>query len=104
MGKFLGMVEESTEVSNTEKIDEKIFKEFLSKGSLWDFHNISREEYSTKSNPKKELLILKFYNEISKGKSFIISLCFHCLYFHFHVLFFYCLQVSHIESPFHVCG
>ena len=53
MGKFLGMVEESTEVSNTEKIDEKIFKEFLSKGSLWDFHNISREEYSTKSNPKK---------------------------------------------------
>ena len=36
---------------------------------MWDFHNISREEYSTKSNSEKELLILKFYNEMSKGKS-----------------------------------
>ena len=36
---------------------------------MWDFHNISREKYSTKSNPEKKLLTLKFYNKISKGKS-----------------------------------
>ena len=80
MGKFLGMVEESTEVSNTEQIDEKSFKEFFLKGSVWDFHNISREEYSTKSNPEKELSILKFYNEMSKGKSYYLLSVNHCFF------------------------
>ena len=68
MDKFLGIAEESTEVSNTEQVDEKLFKEVLSKGSVQDFHNISREEYSTKSNSEKKLLIFKFKNEMSKGK------------------------------------
>ena len=34
MDKFLGIAEESTEVSNTEQVDEKLFKEVLSKGSV----------------------------------------------------------------------
>ena len=80
MEKFLGLVEESTEVSNTEQIDEKSSKEFLSKGSLWDFYNISREEYSTKSNPEKELSILKFYNEMSKGKSYYLLSINDCFF------------------------
>ena len=80
MEKFLEMVEESTEVSNTEQIDEKSSKEFLSKSSVWDFHNISREEYSTKSNPEKELSILKFYNQMSKGKSYYLLSINDCFF------------------------
>ena len=75
MDKFLGMVEQSTDVCSTEEIDENLFKEFLSKGSVWDFHNISREEYSVKSNSEKELLTLKLYNEMSKGKGYHFLVC-----------------------------
>ena len=61
MEKFLEMVDQTTEVSNTEQMDENLFKEFLSKTLVWDFHNM------TKSNPEKKLSILKFYNEMVKG-------------------------------------
>ena len=50
-------------------MDENLFKEFLLKSSVWDFHNISRDEYTTKSASEKEILIIKYYNEMQKGKS-----------------------------------
>ena len=68
MEKFLEMVDQTTEVSNTEQMDENLFKEFLSKKLVWDFHNITRDEYTTKLNNEKELLVLKYYNEMVKGK------------------------------------
>ena len=68
MEKFLEMVDQTTEVSNTEQMDENLFKEFLSKNSVWDFHNMTRDEYTAKSNNEKELLVLKFYKEMVKGK------------------------------------
>ena len=68
MEKFLKMVDQTTEGSNTEQMDENLFKEFLSKNSVWDFHNMTRDEYTTKSNNEKELLVLKYYNEMVKGK------------------------------------
>ena len=68
MEKFLEMVDQTTEVSNTEQMDENLFQEFLSKNWVWDFHNMTRDEYTTKSNNEKELLVLKYYNEMVKGK------------------------------------
>ena len=68
MEKFLKMVDQTTEGSNTEQMDENLFKEFLSKNSVWDFHNMARDEYTTKSNNEKELLVLKYYKEMVKGK------------------------------------
>ena len=68
MEKFLKMVDQTTEGSNTEQMDENLFKEFLSKNSVWDFHNMTRDEYTAKSNNEKELLVLKFYKEMVKGK------------------------------------
>ena len=62
------MVDQTTEVSNTEQMDENLFKEFLSKNWLWDFHNMTRDEYTTKSNNEKELSVLKYYNEMVNGK------------------------------------
>ena len=50
-------------------MDENLFKEFHSKNSAWDFHNMSRDEYTTKSATEKEILIIKYYNEVQKGKS-----------------------------------
>ena len=68
MEKFLEMVDQTTEVSNTEQMDENLFQEFLSKNWVWDFHNMTRDEYTTKSNNEKELLVLKYYNEMVNGK------------------------------------
>ena len=48
---------------------------------MWDFHNISREENIAKSNSEKESLIIKYYNEMVKGKSFNFSCSGFCSVF-----------------------
>ena len=66
----MSMVEgTSSEISNVEQMDENLFKEFLWKISVWDFHIMNRDEYTAKSATEKEILIIKYYNEIQKGKS-----------------------------------
>ena len=70
MEKFMSMVEgTSSEISNIGLVDENLFKEFLLNSSVWDFHNTSRDQYTTKSASEKEILIIKYYNEMQKGKS-----------------------------------
>ena len=71
MEKFLQMVDQTTEVSNTQQINEYLFKEFLSKNPVWNLHNISREEYIAKPNSEKESLIINYYNEMVKGNRVI---------------------------------
>ena len=80
MEKFLQMVDQTSEVSNTQQINEDLFKEFLSKNPVWVFHNISREEYIAKSNSEKESLIINYYNEMVKGKSLICIVLVFVLY------------------------
>ena len=80
MEKFLQMVDQTSEVSTTQQINEDLFKEFLSKNPVWVFHNISREEYIAKSNSEKESLIINYYNEMVKGKSLICIVLVFVLY------------------------
>ena len=65
------MVEDTTssEISNINQMDENLFKEFLQKNSIWDFHNMSRNEYTIKSASEKQILIIKYYNEMKNGNS-----------------------------------
>ena len=71
MEKFLQMVDQTTEVSNTQQINEYLFKEFLSKNPVWNLHNISRKEYIAKPNSEKESLVINYYNEMVKGNRVI---------------------------------
>ena len=80
MEKFLQMVDQTTEVSNTQQMSEGLFKEFLSKNPVWDFHNISREECIAKPNSEKESLILNYYNEMVKRNSLICIVLFFVLH------------------------
>ena len=65
MEKFMSMVEgTSSEISNVEQMDENLFKEFLLTNAVWDFYNMSRDDYTTKSVSEKEILIIKYYNEM----------------------------------------
>ena len=61
----MSMVEgTSSEISNVEQMDENLFKEFLLTNAVWDFYNMSRDDYTTKSVSEKEILIIKYYNEM----------------------------------------
>ena len=64
MDKLMAIVEVATsfEVTNLEQIDQKLMQEFLSKGSVWDFYDMGRQENLNKSNEEKSVLIIKFYN------------------------------------------
>ena len=72
----MAMVEATTsfEVTNLEQIDQKLMQEFLSKNSVWDFYEMGRQKYLNKSNDEKSVLIIKYYNEMVKGKIYILSL------------------------------
>ena len=75
------MVEGATsfEISNMNQMDENLFKEFLQKNLVLDYHSMSRDEYTTKSASEKVILIIKCYNEVYKGKSlYFIFLCVIC--------------------------
>ena len=57
----------TSEITSCDQIDQDLFQELLAKSSVWDFYEITREEYMNKSNNEKKSLIIKFYN-MSKGK------------------------------------
>ena len=71
MEDILAMVEgpRTSEISTFDQIDHNIFKEFLSKSTVWDFYETSKEEYLNKDDLQKQSLIIKFYNEMIKVKS-----------------------------------
>ena len=70
------MVEEpkSSKISATEQINEETMKEFLTKCTVCDFHDTTKEDYMTKIDEEKKLLIINFYNYMSSGINF--GLCY----------------------------
>ena len=70
MEDILAMVEgpSISEITTVDQIDQNLFKEFLTKTCVWNFYEMSREECLNKDNIQKQSLILKFYNEMVKGK------------------------------------
>ena len=58
----------TSEITTFDQIDQNLFKQFLTKSCVWDFYEMSREEYLNKDYIQKQSLILKYYNEMGKGK------------------------------------
>ena len=75
MENILAMVEgpSSSEISNINQIDQNLLEEFLAKSSVWDFYEMTKEEYSSKGSDQKQLLIIRYYNEVVKGKIYIFA-------------------------------
>ena len=66
-----------TEVSSLEQINQQTMQDFLSEIAIWDFYEMTREEYTNKSADDKKLLILKYYNQLLSGISLLfVSLLF----------------------------
>ena len=62
MENILAMVEGpgTSEIINFDQTDQNLFQELLAKSSVWDFYEISREEYMNKDDNEKKSLILNF--------------------------------------------
>ena len=57
MDALMSMVEGNTEVTDVNNIDQAQFKAFLAKCSVWDFYDISKEEYLNKQTSRKREII-----------------------------------------------
>ena len=59
MEDILAMVEgwSTSEITTFDQIDQNLFKEFLTKTCVWDFYEMSREEYLKKDDIQKQSLI-----------------------------------------------
>ena len=60
----------ATQVTSLEQINQENLEEFLAKTSVWNFHEITRDEYMNKSNIEKKDLIINFFNYMSAGNIF----------------------------------
>ena len=49
----------TSEITSFHQI-ETVFQELLAKSSVWDFYEISREDYMKKDDDEKKSLILKY--------------------------------------------
>ena len=69
MESLFSMIEgpKSHEVSSLEQINQETMQEFLSKLAIWDFYEMTREEYTSKSADDKKLLISKYCNNLLSG-------------------------------------
>ena len=54
MDALMSMVEGNSEVTNVNDIDQIQFKAFLDKCSVWDFYDMSTDEYLNKETSDKE--------------------------------------------------
>ena len=79
MENILSMVvgTKATQVTSLEQINQENLEEFLAKTSVWNFHEITRDEYMNKSDIEKKVLIINFFNYMSAGNIF----SFVCLLF-----------------------
>ena len=57
----------SNDISAVEQIDHATTQQFFSKLAIWDFFEMSKEEYISKSENDKKILIIKYYNALSAG-------------------------------------
>ena len=93
MENLFAMIEgpKSHEISSLEQINQEKMQEFLSKLAIWDFYEMTREEYSSKSADDKKLLILKYYNNLLSGIFLLFVIC--CWNFVFCFLDFFLVSV-----------
>lgn len=62
MEKLFSMIEgpTSNEVTTLEQITQETMPEFLSKISIWDYYEMTKEQHTNKSESDKTLLILQY--------------------------------------------
>ena len=63
----------------TDEFDEKVFLNFMKQITIWDFYNISKEEYLAMSEQEKRLKISNYYSNMKSkdsSKFYCVFVCF----------------------------
>ena len=63
----------ASQITICDQIDQDSFQELIAKTLVWDFYEITKEEYMNKSDNEKNSFIIKFYNYILKGKILLFA-------------------------------
>ena len=68
---IMSLIEETSakanEVTSVKQINQTTMQEFLNKIAIWDFFEMTRDEFTSKSDYDRELLIVKYYNSLQSG-------------------------------------
>ena len=63
----------------TDEFNEKVFLNFMKQITIWDFYNISKEEYLAMSEQEKRLKISNYYSNMKSkdsSKFYCVFVCF----------------------------
>ena len=63
----------------TDDFDEEVFLKFMKQITIWDFYNISKEEYLAMSEQEKRLKISNYYSNMKSkdsSKFYCVFVCF----------------------------
>ena len=81
---IVSMIESSSEfneVTSVKEINQSTMQEFLEKVAIWDFFEMTRDEFTSESDFDRDLLIIKYYNSLLSGilLLFVLFLFEFCL-------------------------
>ena len=54
----------SNEVTTVSQINQNTMQEFLKKIAIWDFFEMGKDEFTSKSDTDKEQLVIRYYNAL----------------------------------------
>ena len=61
----------SPEITNFNQIDQSILKEFIENSTLWDFYEMTKEQYTNRDEGEKKSLILQYCNKMVQGNNLL---------------------------------
>ena len=68
---IMSLIEESSaksnDVTSVKQINQTTMQEFLIKIAIWDFFEMMRDEFTSKSDYDRELLFIRHYNSLQSG-------------------------------------
>ena len=64
----------NNDVTDVDQINQKTMQEFLSKIAIWDFFEMGKDEFTSKSDTDKQQLIIRYYNTLQSGISLLFVL------------------------------
>ena len=64
----------SNDVTDVAQINQETMQEFLQKITVWDFFEIRKDEFTSKSDTDKQQLIIRYYNALQSGISLLFVL------------------------------
>ena len=81
----MSLIEETSgkanDITSVKQINQSTMQEFLNEIAIWDFFEMTRDEFTSKSDYDRELLIVKCYNSLQSGilLLFVLFLFGFCL-------------------------